>query len=313
MASVFFDPAVGGDASTVSDDSSPTTGLDNGGHRTRFVPALAQIVAIAQNVVAKAAAAAASAASALNAPGTNATSTSSLTIGSGAISLTLAQTGKAFSVGQTVNLARTSAPATTAMWGVITAFNSGTGAMTVQVGAGQFLGSGTFTDWTISLTASGTGVPGTRQISAAGLATGGGDLTADRVITVTAATGANVQAGTSTAVAVTPKALADAMPPVSVSYAASVSLDLSTGLNFDLGALTGNLVLANFTSAKVGQSGRIRIPQDATGGRTISFGTNFKAPGGAQSLSTAANAVDLLVYFVRDASTVEYNILKAVA
>lgn len=313
MASVFFDPAVGGDASTVTDDSSPTTGLDNGGHRTRFVPALAQIVAIAQNVVAKAAAAAASAASALNAPGTNATSTSSLTIGTGAISLTLAQTGKAFSVGQSVNISRTSAPATTAMWGIITAFNSGTGAMTVQVPTGQTLGSGTFTDWTISLTASGTGVAGSRQVTGGGLATGGGDLTADRVITVTAATGANVHAGTSTAVAVTPKALADAMPPVSVSYAASISLDLSTGLNFDLGALTGNLVLANFTNAKVGQSGRIRIPQDATGGRTISYGTNFKAPGGPQALSTPASAVDLLVYYVRDASTVEYTLLKALS
>jgi hypothetical protein len=87
MASVYFDPAVGGDGSTVTDDSNASTGLDNGGHRTRFVPALAQIVAIAANVVAKAAAATASAASALGAPGTNATSTSSLTIGTGAISL----------------------------------------------------------------------------------------------------------------------------------------------------------------------------------------------------------------------------------
>ncbi len=311
MASVFFDPAVGGDASTVTDDSSPTTGLDNGGHRTRFVPALAQIVAIAANVVAKAAAAAASAASALNAPGTNATSTSSLTIGTGAISLTLAQTGKAFSVGQSVNISRTSAPATTAMWGIITAFNSGTGAMTVQVGAGQFLGSGTFTDWTVSLTASGTGVPTSRQLATSGLATGGGDLSADRTINVPAATGANVQAGSSTTTAMTPKALADAMAPTYYAYAATVSLDLATGLSFDLGALTGNLVLANFTNAKVGQSGRIRIPQDATGGRTISYGTDFKAPGGAQALSTPAHAVDLLVYYVHNASTVEYTLLKA--
>lgn len=47
MASVEFDTDVGGDGSTVSDDSNPTTGLAQDGHRTRFVPALAQIVAIA--------------------------------------------------------------------------------------------------------------------------------------------------------------------------------------------------------------------------------------------------------------------------
>lgn len=57
MASVTFSPSVGGDGSTVTDDSSPTTGLGNGGHRTRFVPALAQLVAVASNAVASAAAA----------------------------------------------------------------------------------------------------------------------------------------------------------------------------------------------------------------------------------------------------------------
>lgn len=51
MSSVFFDPAVGGDGSTVSDDSNPSTGLANGGHRTRFVAALAQVVAIANWVL----------------------------------------------------------------------------------------------------------------------------------------------------------------------------------------------------------------------------------------------------------------------
>lgn len=47
MAQVIFDATVGGDGSTVSDDASPTTGLANGGHRTRFVLSLAQLVAVA--------------------------------------------------------------------------------------------------------------------------------------------------------------------------------------------------------------------------------------------------------------------------
>lgn len=46
MNSFYSDPTVGGDGSTTTDDADLTTGLANGGHRTRFVPALAQIVAI---------------------------------------------------------------------------------------------------------------------------------------------------------------------------------------------------------------------------------------------------------------------------
>lgn len=59
MANVTFDPAVGGDGSVVSDDASPTTGLAAGGFRTRLVPALAQLVAIANFVKTKATEAAA--------------------------------------------------------------------------------------------------------------------------------------------------------------------------------------------------------------------------------------------------------------
>lgn len=89
--------------------------------------------------------------SALNAPGTNATSTTSLAVGTGAKSLTI-QTGKSFTVGQAVVIADTAAPGTNWMWGQITAYNSGTGALTVQVS--DIGGSGTKTAWTISISAS---------------------------------------------------------------------------------------------------------------------------------------------------------------
>ena len=51
MESVTFPPEVGGSGLTVTDDANPTTGLANGGHRAHFVPALAQVVAVAQHVV----------------------------------------------------------------------------------------------------------------------------------------------------------------------------------------------------------------------------------------------------------------------
>lgn len=49
--SVTFLESVGGDGSTITGDANPTTGLANGGHRKRFVNALAQVVAVAQYVV----------------------------------------------------------------------------------------------------------------------------------------------------------------------------------------------------------------------------------------------------------------------
>ncbi len=57
MSGAYFDPAVGGDGSTVTDDSNGATGLAGGGHRTRFVPALAQVVAVANFVLDQAVAA----------------------------------------------------------------------------------------------------------------------------------------------------------------------------------------------------------------------------------------------------------------
>ena len=91
----------------------------------------------------------AQAASALNAPGTNATSTSSVLIGTGSKTFSI-QTGKLFSVGQPVLLA-SAANAANQMVGQITAHDSGTGSLTVNVAA--IGGGGTYADWTVSLTA----------------------------------------------------------------------------------------------------------------------------------------------------------------
>jgi hypothetical protein len=197
MASVYFDPAVGGNGSTVSDDSNPSTGLANGGHRTRFVPALSQTVAVAANTVTKAQEAAASASIALNAPGTSATSATSLTIGTGSKSFTLAQTGKAFSLGQSVIISNTASPSNW-MAGAITAFNSGTGAMTVNVLLTN--GSGTVASWTISLTAP---IPsGTWPITAQSVA--------DGAVTTAKILDANVTSAKLAAGAVTTAKIADA-------------------------------------------------------------------------------------------------------
>ena len=93
--------------------------------------------------------AAASASTAVNAPGTSATSTTSLVIGTGSKSLTV-QTGKAFVVGQWVTITSTATPANW-MHGQISAYTTGTGALTVTVS--MVGGSGTIAAWTVALSA----------------------------------------------------------------------------------------------------------------------------------------------------------------
>lgn len=154
MASVTFTPSTGGDSSTVTDDASATTGLANGGHRVRFIPALTQVVNTAQMAVDKAAAAsssasaaAVSAASAAMAPATSASSTTSILIGTGSKSLTI-ETGKNFVIGMNIIIASTATPANT-MYGQVTGYTTGSGALVVNVT--QVTGSGTIAAWTVSL------------------------------------------------------------------------------------------------------------------------------------------------------------------
>lgn len=78
----------------------------------------------------------------------------------------------------------------------------------------------------------------------------------------------------------------------------SVTLDFSTNQNFVL-TLTGNVTLANPTTEVVGQSGFIVFIQDATGGRTVSLGTDYETAGAAGlTLSSAASTTDIVPYVV---------------
>lgn len=99
----------------------------------------------------------------------------------------------------------------------------------------------------------------------------------------------------------------------SPGYSASVALDFATSNNFAI-TLTGNLTLANPTNVAAGQSGVVRLVQDGTGGRTVSFGANWKFEGGtAPTLSVASNAIDLLVYYTDTASTISAVLIKGMA
>ena len=82
------------------------------------------------------------------------------------------------------------------------------------------------------------------------------------------------------------------------SISGSTALDFTAQQNFVL-TLTGNVTLANPTTETVGQSGFIVFIQDATGGHTVSLGTEYETAGGAGlSLSTAASTTDIVPYVV---------------
>jgi len=69
--------------------------------------------------------------------------------------------------------------------------------------------------------------------------------------------------------------------------------------------LAGNRTLANPTNLVAGQSGVFIINQDATGGRTLAYGSNYDFGGGtAPTLTTTASAQDMIAYFVVSSSRI---------
>ena len=78
----------------------------------------------------------------------------------------------------------------------------------------------------------------------------------------------------------------------------SVLLDFNAHNNFIL-TLDGNITLANPSTENVGQTGIIVAIQDGSGSRTISLGGDYESVGGAGlTLSSGANAVDIIPYIV---------------
>jgi len=85
---------------------------------------------------------------------------------------------------------------------------------------------------------------------------------------------------------------------------ATITPDFSAANNFSV-TLAGNRTLANPTGLIAGQSGVITITQDATGSRTLAYGSYWDFAGGtAPTLSTAASAQDVLVFFVTSSTRI---------
>jgi hypothetical protein len=92
---------------------------------------------------------------------------------------------------------------------------------------------------------------------------------------------------------------------VTLTDAASITSSFDAGNTFVV-TLGGNRTLAAPTSAGIGQTGSIRIIQDATGGRTLSYNTAWQfVSGSAPTMDTSAGAQSILVYSCRSATTID--------
>lgn len=144
MTQVTIPPALGGDGLPFSDDGTSARDMQGQGYAANFFPLLAQAMGAVQMGV--------QAAGAIATASTNTSSTTSLTIGTGAKALTV-ETGKALVPGMWVLLAYRAGP-TNSMTGQVTSYDAATGALVLNVTA--INGAGTFADWAGSV----TGAPG---------------------------------------------------------------------------------------------------------------------------------------------------------
>lgn len=130
---------------------------------------------------------------------------------------------------------------------------------------------------------------------------------------IEAAVASEFRANTAGILALTPAEVWTAAAEVTLTDAATIAVDMNTFINAVV-TLAGNRAMGSPTNEKVGQCGCIRIVQDATGTRTLSYGTDWEFAGGiAPVLSTPANSQDLLFYQVLATNRIFGNLIKAVA
>ena len=125
------------------------------------------------------------------------------------------------------------------------------------------------------------------------------DPTADRVATLPDATGTVALLSLAQSFTAAQRGTISAL-----TDGATITADFAVANNFSV-TLGGNRTLANPSNQTAGQSGCIWITQDGTGSRTLAYGSQWDFTGGtAPTLSTAAAAVDCLVYAVQSSTKI---------
>lgn len=136
----------------------------------------------------------------------------------------------------------------------------------------------------------------------------GGAITASGTCAVDIATAANFYAATAS------KMVDAAIPYTTVptpAFSATPTFDFNTSASFAPGAMTANITSMTCNNLKPNQGGFIKFTQDGTGSRTVVYCSAFKWAGGsAPALSTAASAVDFLIYTCQTSSTCVASLVK---
>ena len=203
---------------------------------------------------------------------TNILSGSGISVNANTGSVTVANSG-------VISITAGSGISVNANTGSVTVANSGVISITAGTGTAVSVSSGVVTIWST--------------------ATSGGGL-------ATTATTAQYWSGTNTANALTPAGVWSAAVPIALVDASTVSIDMSTGINFTLtftAAVGATRQIGNPTNAKPGQSGWIQLTQSSGGGNSVTFGNQWHWVAGITgTVTTLATATDILYYTALNSS-----------
>lgn len=135
-------------------------------------------------------------------------------------------------------------------------------------------------------------IPTTRVISASGLASGGGDLSADRTITVAGAAASDVRGGSDTSKALTAAALMASSAFQSLTDASTIFWNCANGFNATVTLTASGHTVGPPSGLYDGLCVSLELVQDAAGSRTVNWGSiwDFGAAGLPVLQTTASKA-----------------------
>jgi hypothetical protein len=175
--------------------------------------------------------------------------------------------------------------------GVPSGGNEGVG--TINVSSGYFV--------------NGVPVTGTGTVTSVtcGTALTGGTITGSGTCAIDIATNSNVWSGTASKI-LDAHVAQTSIAPVALTIATSTFTPaFASGINEEITLVHASCpcTIANPSGTYAGLSGFLTIIQSSTGSDTVTWGGNWKfASGTAPTLSTGANAVDILPYYCRTTS-----------
>jgi len=237
--------------------------------------------------------------------------TNNMAIGTGAKTLTV-ETGKGFAAGMYL-AATDGANSANSMTGRVTSYTPGTGALVLDVAAGDVTGSGTPAAWKVGISGkAGPAGPGYALPVAAAGTLGGVKAGAGVVVAgdgTLSATPASVGAFPASGGKLTGPA--QGKDAVTLTMASTIAVNFAASNSFKV-TLTSSATLGFPTNVVAEQSGTIYVYQDGTGGRTLALASGYVAAGGLSqiTITTTAGAETAIDYVAESATRIHLSCRK---